>query len=105
MKTSCLWVTTRPTAARRPWRPEGPIPHRTGLVRAVRSPLPDLRQARARRLVLNRLIRALAYQRVAGLDITYGESRTRCVCCSRFRTYSPGVAPRARPDEQGPPVC
>src|SRR5690349_14508308 len=51
-----------------------------------------------RKQVLRRTVRSLEYRRVAHLDITYGEYRARCGCCSTFRTHPPGVGLRDRYD-------
>ena len=42
----------------------------------------------------------MAYKPVAYLDITYGEYRARCGCCTTFRTHPPGVGLRARYDNK-----
>jgi hypothetical protein len=63
--------------------------------------LPHL-QAGARKDVHNRLVRTIAYMKVVFLDITYGEYRACCGCCSTFRTTLPGVEPRTLYDNK---VC
>src|SRR5215211_6775756 len=40
-------------------------------------------------------VRTIAYKQVVFLDVTYGEYRARCGCCTTFRTTPPGVEPRA----------
>ena len=37
---------------------------------------------------------------VVFLDVTYGEYRARCGCCTTFRTTPPGVEPRAQYDNK-----
>ena len=48
-----------------------------------------------KRKVLHRQVRTIAYKQVVNLDITYGEYRARCDCCTTFRITPPGVEPRA----------
>src|SRR3954447_20834297 len=48
-----------------------------------------------RKAIHHRRVRTLAYKQVLVLDITYGEYRARCRCCSTFRTTPPGVEPKA----------
>ncbi|WP_422930015.1 transposase [Singulisphaera sp. PoT] len=62
--------------------------------------MPHVRQAGALKQVLRRLVRTLAYKQVVFLDITYGEYRARCGCCSTFRTCPPGVEPKAAYDHK-----
>src|ERR687894_621584 len=48
-----------------------------------------------RKAIHNRRVRTIAYKQVVYLDLTYGEYRARCGCCTTFRTTPPGVEPRA----------
>jgi hypothetical protein len=41
------------------------------------------------------LVCTIAYKRVVYLDVTYGEYRARCSCCTTSRTTPPGIEPRA----------
>jgi ribosomal protein S13 len=43
-------------------------------------------------------VRTIAYQKIAYLQITYGEYEARCGCCKTFRTSPEGVLPRAKYD-------
>jgi transposase-like protein len=49
---------------------------------------------------LHRRVRTLAFRAVAFLEITYGEYRARCSCCTSFRNTPEGVAPKAHYDDQ-----
>jgi transposase-like protein len=49
---------------------------------------------------LKRQIRSIAYHQVVYLDVTYGEYRSRCHCCSTFRTLPTGVEFKARYDNK-----
>jgi hypothetical protein len=60
-----------------------------------KAPCPICGKLGRRKDVYNRRVRTLAYQQVVFLDVTYGEYRTRCACCTTFRTTPPGVEPRA----------
>lgn len=62
------------------------------------APCPTCGKRGRRKQVLRRLVRTLAYKQVVFLDITYGESRARCGCCTTFRTCPPGVEPKAAYD-------
>ncbi|WP_422928711.1 transposase [Singulisphaera sp. PoT] len=64
------------------------------------APCPTCGKRGRRKQVLRRLVRTLAYKQVVFLDITYGEYRARCGCCSTFRTCPPGVEPKAAYDHK-----
>ncbi|WP_406698242.1 hypothetical protein V5E97_05235 [Singulisphaera sp. Ch08] len=49
---------------------------------------------------MNRQIRSIAYHQVVYLDVTYGEYRARCHCCSTFRTMPTSVESKARYDNK-----
>lgn len=63
-----------------------------------KAPCPTCGKLGRRKQVLARRVRTLEYRRVAYLDITYGEYRSRCGCCTTFRTHPPGVGLRDRYD-------
>jgi Transposase len=65
-----------------------------------RAPCPTCGKLGKRKAVLHRQVRTIAYKQVVFLDITYGEYRARCGCCSTFRTTPPGVEPRALYDNK-----
>jgi hypothetical protein len=54
-----------------------------------KAPCPTCGKLAPRKDVHNRLVRTIAYKKVVFLDITYGEYRARCGCCSTFRTTPP----------------
>jgi hypothetical protein len=60
-----------------------------------KAPCPKCGRLGRRKAIHNRQVRTIAYKQVVYLDITYGEYRARCSCCTTFRTTSPGVEPRA----------
>ncbi len=53
-----------------------------------------------RKDILHRQVRTIADKQVVFLDVTYGEYRARCHCCTTFRTTPPGVEPRALYDNK-----
>jgi hypothetical protein len=63
------------------------------------APCPRCGTLGRRKAVHNRRVRSLAYKQVVFLDVTYGEYRARCDCCTTFRTAPPGVEPRALYDD------
>ena len=54
-----------------------------------RRPCPTCGKKGRRKKVLHRQVRVIAYQKVAYLDITYGEYAARCACCRYFRNSPP----------------
>lgn len=62
------------------------------------SPCPHCGQPARRARILHRRVRTIAYQRIAWLDIRYGEYTARCGCCKTFRTTPDGVLPKAAYD-------
>src|SRR4051794_33270306 len=78
-------------------------PHvRTIPVRCAPSqaPCPTCGKLGHRKAIHNRQVRTIAYKQVVYLDLTYGEYRARCRCCTTFRTTPPGVEPRALYDNK-----
>ena len=65
-----------------------------------KAPCPQVRQLGNRKAIHHRRVRTIAYKQVVCLDITYGEYRARCDCCTTFRTTPPGVEPRAMYDNK-----
>src|SRR5437868_9605511 len=60
-----------------------------------RAPCPTCGRRGRRKRVLHRRVRTLAYHRVAWLEVTYAEYRSRCGCCKYFRTWPLDVPPKA----------
>lgn len=65
-----------------------------------KAPCPTCGKLGRRKATHNRQVRTIAYKQVVFLDITYGEYRARCGCCTTFRTTPPGVEPRALYDNK-----
>jgi hypothetical protein len=65
-----------------------------------KAPCPKGGKLGRRKRILQRRVRTLAFRAVAFLEITYGEYRARCSCCSSFRNTPDGVAPKAHYDDQ-----
>jgi transposase-like protein len=65
-----------------------------------KAPCPTCGKLGRRRTILNRQVRTIAYQQIVFLDITYGEYRARCDCCTTFRTTPPDIEPRALYDNK-----
>jgi hypothetical protein len=62
------------------------------------APCPRCGTPGRRKAAHHRRVRTLAYKQVVFLDVTYGEYRARCPCCTTFRTTPPDVEPGARYD-------
>jgi hypothetical protein len=60
-----------------------------------RASCPHCGRPGRRKRLLHRRVRTLAYRRVAWLEVTYAEYRTRCACCKYFRTWPLDVPPKA----------
>jgi transposase len=60
-----------------------------------RAPCPHCGRPARRTRLLRRRVRTLAYHRVAWLEVTYAEYRTRCGCCKDFRTWPLDVPAKA----------
>jgi hypothetical protein len=65
-----------------------------------KAPCPTCGKLGRRKAVHNRQVRTIAYKQVVFLDVTYGEYRARCGCCTTFRTTPPGIEPRALYDNK-----
>src|SRR3954453_5105550 len=65
-----------------------------------KAPCPTCGKLGRRKATHNRRVRTIAYKQVVFLDVTYGEYRARCGCCTTFRTTPPGVEPRALYDNK-----
>ena len=63
-----------------------------------KAPCPTCGKMGKRVRTREREVRTIAYQKVAYLQITYGEYEARCGCCKTFRTSPEGVLPRAKYD-------
>ena len=61
----------------------------------AKAPCPNCGKLGRRKATHNRRVRTLAYKQVVVLDVTYGEYRARCSCCTTFRTTPPDVEPKA----------
>src|SRR4051812_34890733 len=61
----------------------------------AKAPCPRCGKLGRRKATHNRRVRTLAYKQVVFLDVTYGEYRARCRCCTTFRTHPPDVEPKA----------
>jgi hypothetical protein len=78
-------------------------PHvRTIPVRCAPSkvPCPTCGKPGNRKAIHHRQVRTIAYKQVVFLDITYGEYRAHCGCCTTFRTTPAGVEPKALYDNK-----
>jgi hypothetical protein len=61
----------------------------------AKAPCPTCGKLGRRKATHHRSVRTLAYKRVVYLEVSYGEYRARCSCCTTFRTTPPGIEPRA----------
>lgn len=66
----------------------------------TKAPCPTGGKRGRRKAIHNRQVRTIAYKQAVFLDVTYGEYRARCMCCTTFRTTPPGVEPRALYDNK-----
>ena len=64
------------------------------------APCPTCGKLGTRKDIHQRSVRTIAYKQIVYLDITYGECRARCDCCTTFRNTPPGVEPCALYDNQ-----
>src|SRR5512135_798025 len=64
------------------------------------APCPDCGKPGRRKATHHRRVRTIAYKQVVFLDLTYGEYRARCRCCTTFRTTPPDIEPRALYDNK-----
>jgi len=66
-----------------------------------KAPCPTCgRPGRRKRTLPPRKVRTVAYRAIAYLEITSGEYRARCECCTTFRSHPEGVLPRAAYDNK-----
>src|SRR3712207_6372738 len=65
-----------------------------------KPPSPTCEKPGRRKPTHHRRVRTLAYKQVVYLDVTYGEYRARCSCCTTFRTTPPDIEPRALYDNR-----
>ena len=66
-----------------------------------KAPCPTCgKHGRRKRKLPPRRVRTVAYQAIAYLEITGGEYRARCDCCTTFRNTPEGVLPRAAYDNK-----
>jgi hypothetical protein len=65
-----------------------------------KAPCPTCGRLGTRLRTGQRDVRTLAYRQIARLQITYGEYRASCACCTTFRTSPEGVMPRAQYDNK-----
>jgi hypothetical protein len=64
----------------------------------AKAPCPHCGKLGRRKATHHRRVRTLAHKRAVFLDVTYGEYRARCSCCTTFRTTPQDVQPKARYD-------
>ena len=60
-----------------------------------RAPCPHCGRLGRRKRILHRRLRTVAYRRVAWVEVTYAEYRSRCGCCKYFRSWPLEVPPKA----------
>lgn len=65
-----------------------------------KAPCPTCGKLAERVRTGHREVRTVAYQKIARLQIAYGEYQARCGCCVTFRTSPDGVLPRAKYDNK-----
>ena len=65
-----------------------------------KAPCPDCGKRGRRKRTLTRIVRTVAYQAVAVLEVTYGEYAARCGCCTTFRNSPEGVPFKAKYDNK-----
>src|SRR3954464_214701 len=59
-----------------------------------KAPCPKCGKSGRRKRTFTRRVRTVAYKAVAYLELTCGEYRARCDCCTTFRNAPEGVLPR-----------
>ncbi len=68
---------------------------------AKKAPCPKCgKRGHRKRKLSPRLVRTVAFKKIAYLKITCGEYQARCDCCKTFRSTPEGVLPRARYDNK-----
>ena len=65
-----------------------------------KAPCPKCGRRGRRKRTLTRTVRTVAYQRIAVLEVTYGEYAAACDCSATFRNTPEGVAPKAKYDNK-----
>lgn len=65
-----------------------------------KAPCPTCGKLAERQRTGQREVRTIAYRQVVYLQITYGEYRADCDCCTTFRTTPEGVGPRCKYDNR-----
>jgi transposase-like protein len=65
-----------------------------------KAPCPKCGKPGRRTRTLIRTVRTVAYKAVAVLEVTYGEYRAGCDCCTTFRNTPEGVLPKAQYDNK-----
>ena len=83
-----------------PDRAQPPLVQRHRRHAPQQAPCPHCGCPGRRKALRRRTVRTLAYRAIAWVHVTTGEYRARCGCCRTFRTDVPGIAPRARYDNQ-----
>jgi hypothetical protein len=53
-----------------------------------------------RKRIITRKVRTIAYKQIAVLEVTTGEYKARCGCCTTFRTHAQEVLPKAKYDNK-----
>ena len=65
-----------------------------------KAPCPRCGKLGNRKAIHHRRVRTIASKQVVFRDVTYGDYRARCHCCTTFRTTPQGVEPRALDDNK-----
>src|SRR4051812_40226060 len=65
-----------------------------------KAPCPKCGTRGRRVRTLTRTVRTVAYKAIASLEITYGEYRACCDCCTTFRNSPAGVLPKGKYDDK-----
>jgi hypothetical protein len=65
-----------------------------------KAPCPKCGKHGRRKRKLTRTVRTVAYKAIAFLEITYGEYKAECDCCTTFRNNPEGVLPKAQYDNK-----
>src|SRR3954467_8322796 len=65
-----------------------------------KAPCPTCGKRGRRVRTLTRTVRTVAYKAIASLEITYGEYRACCDCCTTFRNSPAGVLPKGKYDDK-----
>lgn len=64
------------------------------------APCPYCGKLGRRKRRINRKVRTIAYKEIVFVEITYGEYKARCNCCTTFRTNPEGILPKAKYDNK-----